>query len=471
MNISNPVNAEINAVSFSFYDSEEVKKISVKHIVNPQLLDNLNHPSKGGLYDPALGPFTKNHVCATCSLDYFSCPGHFGHIELPCPVTNPLVFKYMFGLMRAKCFYCHRFRTSRAENARYIAKLNLLQAGLVLEALEVDNMVPNFKNKKSSADDEDESIEDIKIETEEEYIERIESFVKHSLENASDSASKDYKVTLINEERRKVQADFVKRACGKRRCDNCTGYAPSLRNDGYTKVFKQPLPKKYQAVMDAKGMTESDVLQKKAKQPKRHYADAEMMDVDEEEEVAEAESEMEIASEKKTAHTFMTPLHLRNHITLLFENEEEISNLLYGKYDPISQTYTKASPNMFFIEVLPVPPTRFRPASVFEDEIMENPQNVYLGQVLATCNRLRDINVAASGGNDKIDGVSLAATDTKMFSNVINTWIQLQQDVNNLIDSSKNPNLGTNGAAPPPGIRQTLEKKEGLFRKHMMGKR
>ncbi|KAJ2830235.1 hypothetical protein IWW50_000397 [Coemansia erecta] len=39
------------------------------------------------------------------------------------------------------------------------------------------------------------------------------------------------------------------------------------------------------------------------------------------------------------------------------------------------------------------------------------------------------------------------------------------------MDSSKNPVLGKNGKAPDPGIRQILEKKEGLFRQNMMGKR
>ena len=31
--------------------------------------------------------------------------------------------------------------------------------------------------------------------------------------------------------------------------------------------------------------------------------------------------------------------------------------------------------------------------------------------------------------------------------------------------------VGANGKIPPMGVRQILEKKEGLFRKHMMGKR
>ncbi|KAJ1951934.1 hypothetical protein GGI12_006370, partial [Dipsacomyces acuminosporus] len=57
------------------------------------------------------------------------------------------------------------------------------------------------------------------------------------------------------------------------------------------------------------------------------------------------------------------------------------------------------------------------------------------------------------------------------FERIINSWVQLQQAVNNVMDSSKNPTLGKNGKLPDPGIRQTLEKKEGLFRQNMMGKR
>ena len=46
-------------------------------------------------------------------------------------------------------------------------------------------------------------------------------------------------------------------------------------------------------------------------------------------------------------------------------------------------------------------------------------------------------------------------------------WVELQATVNCLFDSSKASGAGE----MPAGIRQVLEKKEGLFRKHMMGKR
>jgi DNA-directed RNA polymerase I subunit RPA1 len=71
----------------------QILKLSVKRIVNPHTYDNLKQPVADGLYDAALGPTDTNGRCSTCQLNYHSCPGHFGHIQLPLPVYNPLVFK------------------------------------------------------------------------------------------------------------------------------------------------------------------------------------------------------------------------------------------------------------------------------------------------------------------------------------------------------------------------------------------
>jgi DNA-directed RNA polymerase beta' subunit len=51
--------------------------------------------------------------CTTCRLTYFTCPGHFGHIELPAPVFHPLFMANMYNLLRATCLFCHRFKLSR----------------------------------------------------------------------------------------------------------------------------------------------------------------------------------------------------------------------------------------------------------------------------------------------------------------------------------------------------------------------
>ncbi len=59
MNIANPVSASVNEIQFSFYQPDEIRKMSVKSITNPILFDTLDHPTTGGLYDPALGPYDK----------------------------------------------------------------------------------------------------------------------------------------------------------------------------------------------------------------------------------------------------------------------------------------------------------------------------------------------------------------------------------------------------------------------------
>lgn len=52
----------------------------------------MGNPAVNGLYDLALGPPDSREVCATCMQNFSNCPGHFGHIELPLTVYNPLFF-------------------------------------------------------------------------------------------------------------------------------------------------------------------------------------------------------------------------------------------------------------------------------------------------------------------------------------------------------------------------------------------
>lgn len=69
MNISRSFPATVSSISFSFLTTEDVRRISVKQIVNPNLLDELNRPNVGGLYDPALGPSDKQDMYVLCPSD------------------------------------------------------------------------------------------------------------------------------------------------------------------------------------------------------------------------------------------------------------------------------------------------------------------------------------------------------------------------------------------------------------------
>ncbi|RKP14974.1 hypothetical protein BJ684DRAFT_7762 [Piptocephalis cylindrospora] len=486
MNISQPVAAEITGVHFSFYDPDEVKRLSVKHLVNPTIFDNLNRPTRGGLYDPSLGPFSKATRCSTCSLGYFECPGHFGHIELPVPVVHPLLFNQMFALLRAKCHYCHRLRLPQSDMARTIGKLRLLRAGRPLDALNLDDLNPVEPAASYSADVEgpgdstsmDDPSGDSTVgpegETDEQFSERINQVVHSILSSSSSSIPKGEKVTLVAEEERQQIAAFLKRAVAKGRCARCSGISPKLRKEGYTKVFQLPLTRQQQAGMQAAGIRAADILSSSSSHKEGHE-DSPPMDDEGDVNMQDAKG---IASKKTpspapptsslpTSPTLLTSLHMRNHLRLLFDKEAIILGLLYGRSSLDRTTQSKGSSSsplvaradIFFIETLPVAPTRFRPAAILNDEIRENPQNVHLTKILHGSALIRELN-----GHRDVQGEEKKA----LFAKLIQAWIDLQSDVNNLIDSSRS---GAKEGSIPAGIKQTLEKKEGLFRKHMMGKR
>jgi len=167
----------------------------------------------------------------------------------------------------------------------------------------------------------------------------------------------------------------------------------------------------------------------------------------------------------------MAPEECRAHLRLLFRNCPEICSLIFGRHGPFSHMnaagLSLASADMFFMEVIPVPPTRFRPPATMGETLFEHPQNEMLAKVLNTSYKLRDLNAdlqtAAAKGSSVDDG-----TRRRLLSALLEALVQLQVDVNSFIDSNKNPAPVRNGKLPPAGVKQGLEKKEGLFRKHMM---
>lgn len=170
----------------------------------------------------------------------------------------------------------------------------------------------------------------------------------------------------------------------------------------------------------------------------------------------------------------MAPEECRAHLRRLFANEAIICSLLFGRHGPYAPLTTHnlslASADMFFLDVLPITPTRFRPPAKMGEMLFEHPQNELLSRVLNTSYRLRDLNEtlrnASSKGSDSSDG-----DKRKILQSLLDSLVQLQVDVNSFIDSSKNPQPVRQGKLPPAGVKQLLEKKEGLFRMHMMGKR
>lgn len=167
----------------------------------------------------------------------------------------------------------------------------------------------------------------------------------------------------------------------------------------------------------------------------------------------------------------MMPEECRAHLRRVFGNEPVICSLLFGRHGPFApiskEGYSWASADIFFLDVIPVPPTRFRPPAKLGETLFEHPQNELLTKVLTTCVRLRDIQRDIQATVQKESSVGEDAK-RKLLGAMTESLIVLQNDVNSFVDSSKNPQPMRQGMLPPSGVKQLLEKKEGIFRKNMM---
>ncbi|KAI0268325.1 beta and beta-prime subunits of DNA dependent RNA-polymerase [Gloeopeniophorella convolvens] len=494
MNISQPISSTVKSISFSFLTTQDVRRISVKQITNPVLLDDLNRPNPGGLYDSALGPVEKQDICITCRQNYFRCPGHFGHIELPAPVFHPLFMNHMYILLRATCLFCHHFKLPRAQVIKYVAKMRLLDHGMLDAASALDDLHMKVKTKGQDLEDESEG------ETVEAFEQRVTIFVQLNLLRASSSRD-DYKHSLVFQARKDLIQEFLKASLIKR-CQNhgCGANGYTFRKEGHTKIIEYDLSPKMKNINEALGLKRRDVLasatrERAPAQTEHEKAANDDSDVDMSEPEGEgdptfSDGETEsrpqdqrealpraangrVKTSRGRNERVVAPEECRAHLRLLFSKESVLCSLIFGRHGPLSPVtngISIASADMFFMDVVPVAPTRFRPPAKMGETLFENPQNELLTKMLNTSYRLRDLNADLRAASVKSQSYDNEAR-RRVLGTLLETLIQLQVDINSFMDSGKNPVKMSNGKLPPSGIKQVLEKKEGLFRMHMMGKR
>lgn len=169
------------------------------------------------------------------------------------------------------------------------------------------------------------------------------------------------------------------------------------------------------------------------------------------------------SGEGDTQH-YINAYEVHASLTELFEKEKEIMELVYNSRSRPSVTLVTA--DMFFIRTVVVPPNRYRPeAKTGDGEIAEAQQNSLYKQILTHCEQLNQIQ------KDMSNSTPVSDRRPRNFSDFQNVWVRLQDAVNALIDRDRNPVQGAAGKQNEDGIKQLLEKKDGLFRKNMMGKR
>lgn len=150
----------------------------------------------------------------------------------------------------------------------------------------------------------------------------------------------------------------------------------------------------------------------------------------------------------------------------LWENESDILRwLIPGSIDHGYQ--------MFFMDCVLVPPNRFRPPSAATTPGGTGSigtQTEHMRQILVCNDRMCLALQPKSAGEDaksKKRKFSMRNEDREIQS-AVQEFQGLQDALNSFLDSTKG---STNAKLAKPGVRQLLEKKEGLFRMKMMGKR
>ncbi|POS87315.1 beta and beta-prime subunits of DNA dependent RNA-polymerase [Erysiphe pulchra] len=441
MNISQPVSSSISSVEFKFLSIADIKALSVRKIENPQTFDTLLNPVPGGLYDPALGAW---------------------------------------GDYKAKCAYCHHLKMSRKEVNRYQCKLKLVQHGLLSVVEEVDNIdvLSSKKNTKGSGNESDGESQAASV------IRRRNLFVKAAIKE-SEKYSWDWKKEKnegVAEARRVLIKSFFKDIISSRTCGNCGGISPTYRKDRFVKIFEKELGLREKAKMaqsDFKAINAIELIGRDKKDAKLSDFDEDEetnMDGDEVENIGNHSNVTKVGISNSTSHNsipkasqatqrFVNAMEVRAQMLLLFEKDQEILKLVYNSRSS-SKKSTNVSPDMFFIQTLLVPPNRYRPETrTIEGDITEAQQNSLYKAILKNSEQI--LRISQDIQNPEFESIYRK----RDFYDLQEAWCTLQESVNSLIDRDRNPIQNSGGKKIEDGIKQKLEKKEGLFRKNMMGKR
>lgn len=70
-------------------------------------------------------------------------------------------------------------------------------------------------------------------------------------------------------------------------------------------------------------------------------------------------------SEDLTGQTYVTPQEVKEHMIRLWESDGQLLKHLLGSCHDPGQNSKVTTPEMFFLDLVVVPPSRFRPVSIF----------------------------------------------------------------------------------------------------------
>ncbi|KAI5189336.1 DNA-directed RNA polymerase I subunit RPA1 [Nematocida sp. AWRm77] len=348
----------MDGLQMRMYSPEEIREESVVHVIDPGDFDELGHPVKNSVCDLRMGAL-REYPCGTCSLGEKFCPGHFGHIDLPLPLYNPLTYDVFLKLLRQVCMQCKKLKAGKMQTLRTYTQLVLADKGMCRESMEAEHA--DVQDQKHFTD----------------LLEEAET------RRCTDEGA---------EETARIVKGFFARV--PRHCMWCGA-----------------LPQKIEG-SDLKVFVERTVTTKEGETCRKEE--------------------------------LLFPLEGVALLQEVCANEEPVLGMVFK-----TMHEKKTGPNfllpLFFLEVLAVTPAPFRPLN-------------YTGGV-------QQLNPRSSQYRRIIQHVQGIFHMEKSKAELAQSYMALQAEVKSLYTSGGREE----GAAK--GVKELLEKKEGLIRRHMMGKR
>lgn len=347
------------------------------------------------------------------------------------PLYHPLLFGKLVDLLRIKCLNCHKLTAPSGQLDVYKVKFELLRHGRYTEALGLDDRLAAVM--KDSKQRKDETKGAVSIQS---ALLAVDEVLKELSESMSE-ASELHKMSSFEETcYRDLAKEVISNCRSAKNCPHCGAFSPRIRQDSSNKIFQSPLAATSKRINEAEGIEivpalvggeangADSVGGDKAKDTAGHIADG----------------DEEFSPDDSSRDKYMHPSEVK----------AQVERTWAANPDLCKSVFAVQGSGIFFLQAVAVPPNRFRPPMHLGGMIVEHAQNMYLNKILSS-NELVRVNFV-----------------NKSEASAYKHWIDLQTHLNCYMDSSKDPSMNQNMS---PGIRQLLERKEGIFRKHMMGKR
>ncbi|KAL7258614.1 hypothetical protein ACSBR1_004685 [Camellia fascicularis] len=431
----------VEVVRFSFMTDEEVKSHSVVKVTNPILLDNIGRPIPGGLYDLAMGPLDEQSPCKSCGQRSFHCPGHCGHIDLITSVYNPLMFDMLHTLLQRTCFFCLHFRASRSQVEKCALQLELIAKGDIVGAKRLDSLSSSESIDPGDSEHGKQGWTSVQFT---EAVSVLNKFLKPKFVECKNCNAKNPKISkptfgwfhMGGLSAANTRANII-RGCklgGPRSGEDEENASPEVVNVDDCPLGSDLDTAETDSLKEAVNGIEDSRRERHGRKKGERVS-------------------REFSKQKNFFSGPILPSEVRDIVKLLWENEAHLCTFICDiQREQCNTSGNRVGYSMFFLETILVPPIKFRPAAKSGDSVMEHPQTVLLSDVLRS-------NIAL--GN--------AYVNNSERSKIVNRWMDLQQSVNILFDGKNTMRQSKRELAP--GICQLLEKKEGIFRQKMMGKR